>query len=135
MRTRVQSLSLLNGLRIWHCQELWCMSQRRFGSGFAVAEAQASSCSSDSTPRLGTCIYHRCGPKRTEKMCVCVCVCVSWNWNTHKISLTQNSTWLLISICYIDNFPLGAYLTVKIRLFQGYLPSNYKNVSPYLKND
>ena len=27
MRTWVRSLSLLSGLRIWHCRELWCRSQ------------------------------------------------------------------------------------------------------------
>ena len=27
MRTRVQSLASLSGLGIWHCHELWCMSQ------------------------------------------------------------------------------------------------------------
>ena len=26
MKTQVQSLVLLNGLRIWHCHELWCSS-------------------------------------------------------------------------------------------------------------
>ena len=37
MRLQVQSLASLNGLRIWHCRELWCRSQTRLGSGVAVA--------------------------------------------------------------------------------------------------
>ena len=37
MKTRVRSLALLSGLRIWHCCELWCRSQMRLGSGIAVA--------------------------------------------------------------------------------------------------
>ena len=39
MRTRVPSLALLSGLRVWHCCELWCKSQRWLGSGVAVAVA------------------------------------------------------------------------------------------------
>jgi len=27
MRVQFRSLALLNGLRIWHCHELWCRSQ------------------------------------------------------------------------------------------------------------
>ena len=37
MRTQVQSLALLYGLRIWHCCELRCRSQKRLGSLIAVA--------------------------------------------------------------------------------------------------
>ena len=33
----------------------------------AVAVVQASSCSSDSTPSLGTSMCHRCGPEKTKK--------------------------------------------------------------------
>ena len=36
-------------------------------SGVAVAEAVASSYSSNSTPSLGTSICHRCRPKKTKK--------------------------------------------------------------------
>ena len=39
----------------------------RLGSGFAVAVAQASSCSSNLTPSLGTSICHKCGPKKKGK--------------------------------------------------------------------
>ena len=50
MRTWVQSLALLSGLRIWRCLELWCRSQTQLGSCIAVA----GSCSASSTPGLGT---------------------------------------------------------------------------------
>ena len=39
MRMQVRSPELLNGLRIWHCRELWCRSQMRLRSGIAVAVA------------------------------------------------------------------------------------------------
>ena len=41
MRWWVQSLAWLSGSRIWHCRELWHMSQTRLGSGVAVAVAVA----------------------------------------------------------------------------------------------
>ena len=37
MRLQVQSLASLNGLRIWHCCELWCGLQTWLGSGIVVA--------------------------------------------------------------------------------------------------
>ena len=57
----------LSELRIRCCCELWCTSQTQLGSGFAVAVAvaKAGSCSSDSTPGLGTSICCECGPKET----------------------------------------------------------------------
>ena len=39
MRTQVQSLASLSGLRIWHCPELWCRLQMQLGSCVAVALA------------------------------------------------------------------------------------------------
>ena len=54
MRTQVQHLASLRGLRIRHCHELWCKLQMRLGSGVAVAVLEAGSWSSDSTPSLGT---------------------------------------------------------------------------------
>ena len=64
----VQSLALLSGLRIRRCCELWCRSQMQLGSSrVAVAVVQASSCSFDLTPSLGTSIYSRCSPKRPKK--------------------------------------------------------------------
>ena len=41
MRTWVQSLASLGGLRIWRCRELWCRSQMWLGSCVAVAVAVA----------------------------------------------------------------------------------------------
>ena len=66
IRLWVWSLASLNRLRIWHCPELCCKSQMRLGSGIVVTVVQAGSCSSDSTPRLGTSICHRCGPKKDK---------------------------------------------------------------------
>ena len=54
MKLQVRSLAQLNGLRIRHCQELWCRQQMWLGSSIAVTVAQAGSCSSDLTPSLGT---------------------------------------------------------------------------------
>ena len=67
MRLRVQSLALLSGLRIWCCCELWCRSQARFGSGVAVAVAQAGGYSSDETPSLGTSICRGSSPRKGKK--------------------------------------------------------------------
>ena len=65
--TRVQSLALLNGFRIWCCRELLWRLHMRLGSSIAVAVAQASTFSSNSTPSLGTFICHGHGPKKTKK--------------------------------------------------------------------
>ena len=62
MKMQVQSLASPSGLRIQRCQKLRCSLQMQLGSSVAVAEA--STCSSDSTPGLGTSICHRCGLKR-----------------------------------------------------------------------
>ena len=67
VRMWVQSLALLNGLRIQHCYELWCKLQMRPGSPVAVAVVQAGSCSSNSTSSLGTLICHECSPKKKKK--------------------------------------------------------------------
>ena len=62
--------SSIPGLAQWvknpHCRELWCRLQTQLGSSVAVAVAQASGYSSDSTPGLGTSICRRCGPKKTK---------------------------------------------------------------------
>ena len=67
MRMKVQSLASLSGLRIWHCHELWCRLQMWLGSCVAVAVVLACSCSSDSTPSLGTSICHGCGRRKDKK--------------------------------------------------------------------
>ena len=66
-RLRVQSLASLSKLRIQHCSELWCRSQKWLRSGIAVALAQACIYSSDSTPTLGTSICHRCSMPQKDK--------------------------------------------------------------------
>ena len=60
-------LALLGGLRIWHCSELCCRLQTWLGSCVPVAVAQASSCSSDQSPSLGTSTCHRCSSKKKKK--------------------------------------------------------------------
>ena len=67
MRMQVPSLASLSRLRIQCCYELWCRSQMQLRSPVAVAVAVASSCSSDSTPGLGTSICCRCSPKIVKK--------------------------------------------------------------------
>ena len=63
----VQPQASLSGLRIQCCHELWCRSQTWLRSSIAVAVVQAGGYSSDSTPSLGTSIYHRSGPRKGKK--------------------------------------------------------------------
>ena len=65
MRRQVRSLALLSGLRIQPCYELSCSSLTWLRSYIAVA--QASKCSSSSTPSLGTSTCCRCSPKKQNK--------------------------------------------------------------------
>ena len=67
MRMQVRSLSSLSGLRIQCCHELCCRLQMGLRSRVAVAVEEAGSCSSDSTPSLGTSKCHRYGPKKTKR--------------------------------------------------------------------
>ena len=60
---QVPSPNSLNGLRIWHCCELWRRLQMQLRSGIAVA----GSYSSDLTSSLGTSICHGCCPKKERK--------------------------------------------------------------------
>ena len=63
--TQLVFMALLSESGIQCCHELWYRLQ--MGSGIAVVVAQASSCSSDSTPSLGTSMCHGCGPKKQKK--------------------------------------------------------------------
>ena len=65
MRLWVSSLASLSGLRIWHCCGLWCRSQTQLKSDVSVA--QASICSSDWTPSLGTSIYCKFSLKKQKR--------------------------------------------------------------------
>ena len=67
MRMKVRNLAPLSGLSIRCCHELWCRSQARLGSWVAVAVAQASSGSSDSTSSLETSIYLMRSPEKSLK--------------------------------------------------------------------
>ena len=65
MKTWVQSLVSLSGLRIQRCCELWWRLHRWLRSCIAVAVVQAGGYSSDSSPSLGTSICRGCGsPKK-----------------------------------------------------------------------
>ena len=59
MRTRVQSLASLSGLRILRCLKLCHRLWMQLGSGVPVALAYL-------TPNLKTSICHGCGPKKTK---------------------------------------------------------------------
>ena len=63
----MQSLSLLSGLKIRCCCELWCRSQMRLRSGVAVAVVSAGGYSSKSAPSLGTSMCYVCDSKKTKK--------------------------------------------------------------------
>ena len=67
MRTQVQSLTLVDGVRIWYCCELWSRSQMLLRSGVAVVEVSASSYSSDLTPSLGTSMCVGAGQKKGQQ--------------------------------------------------------------------
>ena len=79
MRLWFWSLALLNGLRIWHCSELWCRLQTWLRSDVAVAVVVAGSCSSDSTPSLGSSMCCGCGPKK--------------KWKERKRKKEKDSSW------------------------------------------
>ena len=67
MRMQVLSLASLSRLRILCCHELWCRSQTPLSYYAAMAVVYAGSCSSDSTPSLGTSLCCGCSPKKTKK--------------------------------------------------------------------
>ena len=85
---------LIPGLVQWtqRCCELWSRLQMRLGSKIAVAVVQASICSSNLTPSLGTSICHRRGPKKQKKK--------PTNQQTKKLNreFPCNSAILLLSI-------------------------------------
>ena len=93
MRTQVQSLALLSGLRIWPCHELQCRLQMWLRSGIAVAVVQAGSCGSDSAPVLGTYICCRYGPKKQNKTKNTYHIAFLCHWvkNSELLKLTQKN--------------------------------------------
>ena len=60
--------ALTQWLRIWHCYELQHRLLTWLRSHIAVSVAQAGSCSSDSTPSLGTSICLRSSHKKKKKL-------------------------------------------------------------------
>ena len=69
MRTGVQSLASLSGLRIWCGCELWCRSQTKLRSYMAVAEAQGGAAAALIRPLAWELPYakFRYGPKKKKK--------------------------------------------------------------------
>ena len=69
MRMWVPSLASFSGLRIWYCHKLWCRSQMWLGFCIAMTVTSAGSCSSNSTPGLGTsmCCRREEGRKEGKK--------------------------------------------------------------------
>ena len=57
-----------SGLRIGHCHKLGHRLQTQLGSSIAVAVVLAGSCSSNSTPSLGTSICPGCSPEKKKNI-------------------------------------------------------------------
>ena len=124
MRTWVQPLALLSGLKIQHCHELWCRSQTRLRSRVAVAVAEARNYSSNSTPSLGTSIcggsglrngkkkkksFERCGYSGT--------LVYSW-WECKMLQLLWKTVWQLLKKLNID-LPCDPKIPLPKKLKQG----------------
>ena len=93
VRTQVQFLALLSGLRIQCCRELWCRWQMRLGSCIAVAVGQASGCSSNLTPGLGTSMCCGCSPeKMKKKKNKTTYYLTPWIWNSRKGEVTPRAS-------------------------------------------
>ena len=67
VRMRAPFLASLSGSRIRRCRELQCRLKMQVGSGISVAVAQVYSCSSHSSPSLGTSMCCRCGHRKKRK--------------------------------------------------------------------
>ena len=69
-----EDVGLIPGFARWvsdlHCHQLWCRLQMWLGSHVAGAVMEASSCSSDSTPSLGTssCLGNSPKKKKRERL-------------------------------------------------------------------
>ena len=64
MRVRVKDRS---GLRIWHCHELWCKSQKVARMWCCSGYGVGSWLGAYLTPSLGTSMCCRCNPKKEKK--------------------------------------------------------------------
>ena len=95
MRLQVWSLASLTRWRIWHCSELWCRMQMWLGSFVAVAMVQASNCSSNSTPGLGTSMWCSRGPKKQEKY---VYLSVAFLYMNNALSKKEIKKTILFSV-------------------------------------
>ena len=106
MRTRVQALALLSGLRIWLCHELWCRSQVWPGSHVAVAVTVAVAGSYNSTLAWET-------P---------YAVAVALNSKEKKLPIPLNVAYVTPSCGH------GAWQVAPFRQLSGQKSSTYRNV-------
>ena len=118
MRTQVQSLAALSGLRIWHCCELWCNSQTKLRSDVAVAVVQAGSYSSHSTAILRTSMCLECGLKKTK------------NKNKNKTNKQSKQTgWG--TLCFGKTGPLGSYMYISGRILMDPISFTFPYMGKY----
>ena len=107
MRTQVQSLAQLSGLRIRHWHELGYRLQTRLRSLVAVAVVQAGSCSSNQIPSLGTSICRECGPKRQKDKKKSSCMRFRFNGALYFIWQSSSlSQCLSTCCCFLSWSPL-----------------------------
>ena len=98
MRTQVQFLASLSGLRIQRCRELWCRRQMWLRSHIAVSVTVASGSSSDLTPRLGTFMCHGCSPEEKKKKNVTHASSVQHSFSSRLRSIKEKG----------EEFPCGS---------------------------
>ena len=97
-RMQVRPPASLSGLRIQRCHAMWHTLLMQLGSGVAVAVAEPSSCSSDSTPSPGTFICHRCRPKQKEKKRISGCTKSGWPPRAGCHPRQAGTLWVLPSL-------------------------------------
>ena len=100
MRLQFRSLALLSGLRIWHCCELLCGSQKWLRSHIAVALVQVGGYSSNQTPSLGNSIHHRSSPRKGKKTKRKNLIAEAWVSAEAQVLFTAQGSQLNIRCCH-----------------------------------
>ena len=113
MRMWIQSLALLCGLRFHHCCKLQYGSHMQLGSTVAVVVIEARSCSSYSTPSLGTSICCSYGCKKKKKR--------FWCLNFTYISSSRHLYSLLMIIDFDTTFLCGWFPTFILCLLSNFV--------------
>ena len=67
MRTQVQSLALLSGLRIWHCCELWCRPVATAPIGPLAWEPPYAAGVALEEKKKDICFNGKCGPQHVTE--------------------------------------------------------------------